>query len=661
MHDTAHAKNGKPSSTSTVRPTTAGQTKGPRLHLFMGQAKPKTLDPELLLDATDWTALATECQDADGQILFDIRRLPEWPDEPRYQLLRLVTTLDGRARLRIRKQEFNDLFEAVLTAMVGPTCLRTHQRSLRAAIEAAALCYPDMAEQAAARINQRLAAVGAAKMNCQRLAKQIREVAGKGGNPAELMQPESAARAFLEEARTKANLPEDRPVVHYYRSEFYVWREGEHAWERTGDDRFAALVMQFLQSRELAGLDERMCRNVLAHLRALTMLGRWDETLPFFIESRDPFQISRPWWLVFTNGVLDLAKAVEDPAAATLEPVDSRYFNTVKLPYDFDPKAKCPLWQETLKQILPRTSPDDRRRMVLQEFTGYTLASDCRFEKCLVLCGRGGNGKSTVVEPWQAMLGADNYSRISLEDLGKQFRNYQLLGKLANFSGEMSYLGKIQEGMLKPIISGEEIDADRKFKDPIKFRPQAKIVVNTNELPQIQDPTEGMWDRLIIVPFERRIRGTAMEDPLRKAQLLEELPGIVNWALRGLARLLNNGRFSPCCKCEALHNRHRTESDTARMFIQECCEQQAGWKMFSEPLYQFYRYYAIATGHKPVSSCQFGKRMRAQGWLKVRETTKKRRLYYRDMRLSPAGESIHGRALEKGILTDVLCRGPGQD
>jgi len=336
--------------------------------------------------------------------------------------------------------------------------------------------------------------------------------------------------------------------------------------------------------------------------------------------------------------------------------VDSWYFNEIVLPYDFDPEAKCPLWLETLKDILPKTAKDDRRRQVLQEFAGYLLLLDCRFEKMLLLCGLGGNGKSTVTETLQDMLGVQNYSKIALEVLGQQFHQWSLKGKLANFSGELSFLGKVNEGLLKPIISGEEIEADRKHKPVVKFRPMAKLICSTNELPQIQDSTDGMWDRLVAIPFEERIRGTKKEDKSRKAKLKDELPGIFNWALAGLKRLLKQQGFTKCAKCEAYLNQHRKDSDTVRLFVSECCEKEADWVMYSQPLYEFYRYYAMETGHKPVSDGHFGKRLKRLNWVKDRETKGKRRPFYKDMKLSGIGLLYHNRGVEREKLKGVVSR-----
>ena len=340
-----------------------------------------------------------------------------------------------------------------------------------------------------------------------------------------------------------------------------------------------ARVMGFLRTRDLHKVTERLCKDVIAHLRGLTLLDCWSEPMPFRVQSEEPLEIARPSYVVFSNGILDLGACIAGNGPQLLDH-DSQYFNEVALPYDYDPKAKCTLWLETLKDILPETGKDDNRQLVLQEFMGYSLLPDCRFQKMIILYGEGGNGRSTITDPWEAMLGDENVSDVPLEALGAEYRLWSLKGKLANFSGELQYLGKMHEGLVKRVVSGEPIEANHKFKPPAKFRPFAKLIINTNDMPQIQDTSDGTWDRLITMPFEVRIRGTDKEDKQRVPKLKKELPGIFNWALKGLKRLLKQGHFTPCAKCAAFLNEHRTDSDTVRLFVARAARRSRDGRRF---------------------------------------------------------------------------------
>jgi hypothetical protein len=72
--------------------------------------------------------------------------------------------------------------------------------------------------------------------------------------------------------------------------------------------------------------------------------------------------------------MIDMDQAIAKPKVKPkLLGFDPRYFNEIVLPYDFAPDAQCPLWLQTIKEILPKKSKPDKRRMVLQEFMAMPL------------------------------------------------------------------------------------------------------------------------------------------------------------------------------------------------------------------------------------------------------------------------------------------------
>jgi P4 family phage/plasmid primase-like protien len=593
------------------------------------------------MDAADWESLRSECEKDGGKVVFDVVKLHRWPEASRFDFLSLASGLGKSCKVQIDGKPFTDAFDAVLAAMKGPKSMDAHRQGLRAAIEAAALLHGDMPDTTAKRINERLAEVGGAKVNHASLVKQIRNLAGGARPSADAC---TAAQQYLDHRRKACEAAEGQPVLRYYQSDFYVW-QGK-AWKRQEDKNFEAQVMQFLQTLEIPKLTARFAKDVIAHLAAMANLKCWDAPMPFLVANEDPSEIRHPHLIVFNNGMIDMDKVIAG-TAPKIKPVDIAFFNEVVLPYDFSSKAKCPLWLQTLNDILPKTGKSDHRRLLLQEFMGYSLLLDCRFQKMMIMIGEGGNGKTTVTEVWEAVLGNDNVSDVPLEALGAEYRLWSLKGKLANFSGELQYLGKMHEGLVKRVVSGETTETNRKHKPPAKFRPTAKLIVNTNDLPQIQDPTQGTWDRLFTMPFEVRIRGTEKEDKGRVEKLREELPGVFNWAVEGLRRLLKQGHFTHCQKCQALLDQHRQESDTARLFVSACCEKQPGWVTFSVPLYQFYAHYCRVTGRKAVAETEFGRRLKRLKWLKRREESGQRRPVYKDMCLSKTGLLYREQALER--------------
>jgi len=635
--------NGKGARSST--PLTNGRKRpknAPSLTIEVGGETPRHLAPPDL-GPEELDAIREFTEGVEGPITFSIVALPHWAPENRYCLYMLVGELKQRCRLKLNGVVYADAFDAALASLVGSDRLDQHDLALKAAIETAAFFHGAVPEAAAAKINERLTVLKSPKINSQRLCKQIRDMATAAQRASSTSDSLSAAQAFM--AQLEEQLPAcDGPVLRFFNQDFYLWQG--HSWQSVADACFEAQVMRFLQTLDVPQLTERFARDVVAHLRARTLIDCWDASMPFLILDESLWKLDYPPWIVFPNGVIDLDHVTAaDAQGANLFRIHSDFFNEIVMPFEFDATAKCQLWLETLDAILPVTADDDHRQMVLQEFFGYGLIHTCRFQKFLVLVGDGGNGKSTITETWQALLGDANYSSIPLQSLGDEFRLWSLKGKLANFSGELPYLGNVNEGIIKRLVSGEPIDVNRKHKDPTKLRSFAKLVVNTNELPQIRDATPATWDRLIAMPFDVRIRGTLDEDTERPRKLLEELPGIFNWALRGLKRLLAQGHFTSCGRCQALVNRHRTDSDSVLSFLAECCRKDAEFQTYSQPLYQVYRLWATSTGRKPVASNEFGERVIRAGFQKKRGPVTKqgRRPTHAGLRLSEEGTDYLNR------------------
>ncbi len=96
--------------------------------------------------------------------------------------------------------------------------------------------------------------------------------------------------------------------------------------------------------------------------------------------------------------------------------------------------------------------------------------------------------------------------------------------------------------------------------------PSAKLIFATNEIPQLRDRSEGIWRRLIVVPFLESFDETC--DRSRAERLMKELPGILNWALGergGFATKVD----SPMCLSAACVSEHRLLSDPIRKFMLE--------------------------------------------------------------------------------------------
>lgn len=554
--------------------------------------------------------IARKSEETDGNLQFEFLDLLSLTDPQRYKALEAIQKIQRSKQVCCRRNASyrNNLFDAVLTAVEGDQDVKRFEHSKRAALEAVALVHPDAIESACRKVLKRFQSLGVKGLRLAGLVKSACSVAGQSGDlsPDDQIPPTTAARMFLDHLRESLELPDVASPVWYYREELFVWQKSH--WQCQQDKRIFGALTRFLQQR-VGTITERYVRDVFTNLKGMCMLDCWDLQMPIWVKESNPLEAVKSPFVVFRNGIVDLHKATQAGGKAKLRKLNPRNFSTIALPYDFVPDAGCPLWQKTLKEIFPRSGRGDRRVRLLQEFFGYALLADnTRLHKFLILVGDGSNGKSTILRVLEELLGQDNVSHVPLEQFGGNFRIYEMAGKLANIAGDMNRVEKVEEGYLKSLTSGDPVQADRKFKDPVTLRPTAKLIFAANQLPPINDRSDGVWRRMIAMPFLATFRGKSC-DIDRVDHLMEELPGIFNWALEGARRLLERGRFTCCKVCQGCLNEHRYHTDPFLQFIQECCDLGNEFDVESQHIYKVYAEYCQANGRKATNSSEFGKRV----------------------------------------------------
>lgn len=312
---------------------------------------------------------------------------------------------------------------------------------------------------------------------------------------------------------------------------------------------------------------------------------------------------ARPDLLAFDDGVLNLI-------TREFGPHKPEYYLTSKLPYAYDPSATSDTWSSFLAETAPEAAD------FLQEFAGYCLTTETRYETAVWLYGPPGGGKSTFVEGMMAMLG-HRATVLGLADIeNSRFGLTSLPGKTLAISTEQPSHFIKSPHLLNAIISGEPINVDRKFRDMITIVPRCKLLWAMNDLPRIDERGSGLFRRVKLVqfpaiPIERR-------NPRVKEEIAKSGMAITNWALEGLDRLNKRGRFLIPAAVEEATDLYRLENDIPQLFVNECCDIGEEYKVQSSHLYSAYSKWCTVNGHKPVSSTRFAGEMGRLGFSKVK-------------------------------------------
>jgi|GEM_PF-4000628 len=299
------------------------------------------------------------------------------------------------------------------------------------------------------------------------------------------------------------------------------------------------------------------------------------------------------------NGMLDLEKG--------LLPHDKNYFSKVQVPIVFDPKADCPRFKQFLREVFV---DDIGRANAVQDFSGYCLYPEIFIHICLWLIGHGSNGKSVLANILTKLIGLQNVSGIALHQLADKFILGSLKDKLLNVSTEASSKGQVADDVFKKVVSGDYVQADRKFRDPFLFRPIAKHLFLMNSLPVITDRTFALARRIEVVKFEQTFTGDRADKHL-EAKLEMELSGILNWSLVGLARVLETNEITESPKMLDDKKEMLRAINPALTFVDERCVVSPDARIGKEALYTSYRQFCEESGLKATSNIKFYRQLTA--------------------------------------------------
>jgi putative DNA primase/helicase len=283
------------------------------------------------------------------------------------------------------------------------------------------------------------------------------------------------------------------------------------------------------------------------------------------------------------NGLLKLDGRV-------LMPHDPGYFNLVAVPFDYDAAATEPReWLKFLATLWP--GGGDGQVAALQEWFGYVISGRTDMQKIFAIIGPPRSGKGTIATVLTALAGAANVAGPTLASLAMQFGLQPLLGKsLALISdariGRSADTAIIVERLLT--ISGEDVlSIDRKHKEAWEGRIPARLMLLSNELPRFSDSSGTIATRFVVAETVTSFLGR--EDRALRARLMAELPGILNWALAGLERLLAQGRFTDTAvSVEAVEIMRLTASPYAP-FVDEQCVVGPQYEVAVDALWQAWK------------------------------------------------------------------------
>lgn len=302
------------------------------------------------------------------------------------------------------------------------------------------------------------------------------------------------------------------------------------------------------------------------------------------------------------------------------------------LPFDYDERMTCPRWMAFLDEAMepgerhamtPEQAAIEReaKKALLGEFAGVCLLGNAtEHQKCLVMDGRGGNGKSVVTEILQNLFAGDSISNVAPHDWNKSFTLAVMVGKRMNVASELPERDMVEGHVFKAVIAGDAITVENKFEKPFTTKMTAGHIFAANELPHSRDLSDGFWRRFMVLSLDQRFDNRANVDTKLSHKIItEEIGGVAVWCLRHAAELeKRGGKFSAPITSAARKEEWKKQSNPLEMFLEEVVTYAPAKQVSTDNVptisgsafYEVYAEWAKKRGHGVLSETKFGSKIK---------------------------------------------------
>ena len=440
-----------------------------------------------------------------------------------------------------------------------------------------------------------------------------------------MRRPENVTEANL--AEVFAAYLQGKALYCFDDKHWYLWNS--QRWQKDKQNRIILKAEAFVRQATKMAIDageSDIARRILGFLSAQKLDNLVKLAKPRLAVNLTDFD-SDPMQLCVGNGVIDLA------TGKLLEPNPAmRHSKMAGVSYDA--QASCPRFMQFLTDIFP---DDPELLEYVQKVAGYALTGSTK-EQCLfMLLGGGANGKSTLVSLLTKLMG--DYAANTAASTLMASSNNQLGDDLIRLAGarlvtaaETEHGQRFAEAKIKSFTGGDMISARPLYGEWVDFIPVGKILLTTNNRPEIRGSDDGIWRRIREIPFNRQFT-EAEQDKELMTTLTQELPGILNWAIEGCLRWQSEGLIAPQSVTASV-TEYRTEMDTVCSFVAEECIIAPHERIQVGSLYQQYSNWCRSSSKQPQTKVQFGKSLTDQGYKQMRDSNGR---YWQGLSISITG------------------------
>jgi len=348
---------------------------------------------------------------------------------------------------------------------------------------------------------------------------------------------------------------------------FLFQKEPTHAYSNLTPDDMERLVIRLIEDLGLKNYATiTTTKSQVLRLSALSEIAIESRDINSNASLKKVFNSDGPF-VPMKNGILDIKTDILHPYSKETiftSPVATRF-----LPKEEVKPEHVQIVHEFMDDI---TQNNPERKEILQMVAGYTLLSDNRFQKSFFFLGSGANGKSTFQNLLAFMVGQENVLSFSFSELKNNFFLAGIMGKRLGIVEEIS--GHYFESDVFKRVTGETmITADRKHRESVSFIPQMKTVISMNQLPRVNDVSNGYYRRLVIVDFPAKFSvDSGNLDTQIETKLFSARHAFLRFAIEGLKKLLTNNGFPVSADHKRIMESYSAGNSSLAFFLQRSFE-----------------------------------------------------------------------------------------
>lgn len=258
----------------------------------------------------------------------------------------------------------------------------------------------------------------------------------------------------------------------------------------------------------------------------------------------------------------------------------------------------------------------------VQKLLGYSLLGTVR-EHLLVICwGNGANGKSTLLETVQAVLG--EYAAPADPSLLMSKRADAHPAGIADLRGlrlvtcqETDQGRTLDEATVKNLTGGTTRKARLMRGNFFSYVPSDTIWLATNHLPTIKNNDAGIWRRVKLIPFTNECPPDRQDPDLKDKLVYGEGAQILGWLVDGCLRYQREklGTAEAVVKATAMY---QSDMDLIGAFINERCVLDPNKPEMASVLFQEYTYWCNDNKYRAMNTRDFSRELKNRGFQEIR-------------------------------------------